>query len=51
MILRLRRRHRLAFALLAVLLPLMLALAIRARRNAPPMRTLPEAAAAEGRGR
>ncbi len=51
MIRRLRGRHRLTVAILAVLLPLMLALAIRARRIAPPVRALPEPAAAEGRGR
>lgn len=41
MIAPLRRGHRAVFALLAVLLPLLLFLALRARRPTPPAASLP----------
>lgn len=45
MIRALRRRHRAAFVVLAVVIPVLLYLAVRARRLPPPMERLPDAVA------
>jgi hypothetical protein len=45
MIRRLRIWHRAWFALLAILLPVLLVLALRNRPHVPPVEALPEAAA------
>jgi hypothetical protein len=44
---RLRRRHRLAWLLLAVLLPLAYALALRSRQPPPIVESMPQALARE----
>ena len=50
MIVTLRRRHRAVFVALAVLLPVLVALALAARRAMPVVEALPPELAAEAAG-